>query len=245
MWSKGRRWGSEEQVGKLRVELELKKEMATHSSILAWKSHGQRSLVGCSPWGHKELGTTEPLTDLEWVSNYTWWIQRVRAWQGQATRWTKGRRVLGTQKRGDCPQKTVKQSNSFQEKVFCIILLSLTSSLCYLSPSTQSDHLLKILSVMLLSSKNIHWPPLDCGKIFSGAWAQWPPQCDHNSSFGLSFLSISCCKTVSWKANLSTVFNLWFVCWPAFDFTCLSPLRVYRILPLVRPRAFYHLFQDT
>ena len=28
--------------------------MATHSSILAWrKSHGQRSLAGYSPWGHK------------------------------------------------------------------------------------------------------------------------------------------------------------------------------------------------
>ena len=25
--------------------------MAPHSSTLAWKSHGQRSLVGCSPWG--------------------------------------------------------------------------------------------------------------------------------------------------------------------------------------------------
>ena len=28
-------------------------------SILAWKSHGQISLVGCSPWGDKELDTTE------------------------------------------------------------------------------------------------------------------------------------------------------------------------------------------
>ena len=28
--------------------------MATHSSILAWKFHGQRRLVGYSPWGHKE-----------------------------------------------------------------------------------------------------------------------------------------------------------------------------------------------
>ena len=38
----------------------LEKEMATHSSILAWKkSHGQRSLVGYSPWGHKETDTTE------------------------------------------------------------------------------------------------------------------------------------------------------------------------------------------
>ena len=35
--------------------------MATHSSILAWKSHGQRNLVGCSPWGRKESDMTERL----------------------------------------------------------------------------------------------------------------------------------------------------------------------------------------
>ena len=29
----------------------LEKEMATHSSIFAWKIHGQRSLTGYSPWG--------------------------------------------------------------------------------------------------------------------------------------------------------------------------------------------------
>ena len=29
----------------------LEKEMATHSSIFAWKIHGQRSLMGYSPWG--------------------------------------------------------------------------------------------------------------------------------------------------------------------------------------------------
>ena len=29
-------------------------EMATYCSILAWRIHGQRSLVGCSPWGRKE-----------------------------------------------------------------------------------------------------------------------------------------------------------------------------------------------
>jgi len=40
----------------------LEKEMATHSSILAGKSHGQRSLVGYSPWGHKESDTAERLT---------------------------------------------------------------------------------------------------------------------------------------------------------------------------------------
>ena len=35
--------------------------MATHSSTLAWKIRGQRSLVGCGPWGRKESGTTERL----------------------------------------------------------------------------------------------------------------------------------------------------------------------------------------
>ena len=29
---------------------------------LPGKSHGQRNLVGCSPWGHKELGMTEQVT---------------------------------------------------------------------------------------------------------------------------------------------------------------------------------------
>ena len=32
--------------------------MAAHSSILAGKPHGQRSLAGYSPWGHKEVGMT-------------------------------------------------------------------------------------------------------------------------------------------------------------------------------------------
>ena len=33
--------------------------MALHSSTVAGKSHGWRSLVGCSPWGCKESDTTE------------------------------------------------------------------------------------------------------------------------------------------------------------------------------------------
>ena len=36
--------------------------MATHSNILPGESHGQRSLVGYSPWGCKELDMTEQLT---------------------------------------------------------------------------------------------------------------------------------------------------------------------------------------
>ena len=37
------------------------KAMAPHSSTLAWKSHGWRSLVGYSPWGREESDTTERL----------------------------------------------------------------------------------------------------------------------------------------------------------------------------------------
>ena len=39
----------------------LEKEMVTHSSILPGESHGRRSLVGYSPWGHKESDMTEQL----------------------------------------------------------------------------------------------------------------------------------------------------------------------------------------
>ena len=49
----------EMQFRSLGREDPLEKEMATHSNILAWKSHGQRSLAGYSPWGRKESDTTE------------------------------------------------------------------------------------------------------------------------------------------------------------------------------------------
>ena len=47
------------QVQSLGQKDPLEKKMAIHSSILAGESHGQRSLVGYSPWGHKELDTTK------------------------------------------------------------------------------------------------------------------------------------------------------------------------------------------
>ena len=52
----------ETQVQSLGWEDTLEEGIATHSSILAWKSHGQRSLEGYSPWGRKELDTTERLS---------------------------------------------------------------------------------------------------------------------------------------------------------------------------------------
>ena len=48
-------------VRSLGQEDPLEKEMAHHSSILAWRIPWMKSLVGYSPWGRKESGTTEPL----------------------------------------------------------------------------------------------------------------------------------------------------------------------------------------
>ena len=45
-------------VQSLGWENPLKGDMATHSSILAWRIHGQRRLVG----GHKDLDMTERLS---------------------------------------------------------------------------------------------------------------------------------------------------------------------------------------
>ena len=39
----------------------LEKEMAIHSSTLAWKIPWTRSLIGYSPWGREESDTTERL----------------------------------------------------------------------------------------------------------------------------------------------------------------------------------------
>ena len=37
----------------------LEKEMATHSSVLAWRIPGTGSLAGCRLWGRAESDTTE------------------------------------------------------------------------------------------------------------------------------------------------------------------------------------------
>ena len=52
----------ETRVRSLGQEDPLEKGMATHSSIWPGESHGQRSLVGYSLWGDKELDTSERLT---------------------------------------------------------------------------------------------------------------------------------------------------------------------------------------
>ena len=43
----------------------LEEGLAAHSSTLAGESPGQRSLAGCSPWGHTESHMTK------WLSTHT------------------------------------------------------------------------------------------------------------------------------------------------------------------------------
>jgi len=45
--------------GTIIIKCEEKSPMATHSSILAWRIHGQRNLAGYRPWSCKESDTTE------------------------------------------------------------------------------------------------------------------------------------------------------------------------------------------
>ena len=40
----------------------LEEEMATHSSVLVWKTQWTEEPVDCGPWGHKELDTIEGLS---------------------------------------------------------------------------------------------------------------------------------------------------------------------------------------
>ena len=52
----------ETRVQSLSWEYSLEKHMATHSSILAWRIPWTEEPGELSPWGHKELDTTEQVT---------------------------------------------------------------------------------------------------------------------------------------------------------------------------------------
>jgi len=49
----------ETQLQPLGQEESLEEEMATHSSILAWRIPWTKDLVGYSPWGRKQSNTNE------------------------------------------------------------------------------------------------------------------------------------------------------------------------------------------
>ena len=54
-------------VRSLDWEDSLEKEMATHSSTLAWKIHGRKSLIGYTPRGRKESDMIERLHFLSFL----------------------------------------------------------------------------------------------------------------------------------------------------------------------------------
>ena len=66
---RGAWWASVHGVTKSRTRLSdftftfhfyaLEKEMATHSSVLAWRVPGMGEPVGCCLWGHTESDMTE------------------------------------------------------------------------------------------------------------------------------------------------------------------------------------------
>ena len=97
------------QFRSLDWEDHLEKEMATYSSILAWKSHGQGNLAGCSPQGHKSETqlSTAAAARLEPVKGQ---LNELRAGLNPAT----GVLIRGdTQKRGS--GKTEAQAQELQE----------------------------------------------------------------------------------------------------------------------------------
>ena len=68
----------ETQVRSLGWDYPLEEYMTTHSTILAWKSCGQRSLAGHSAWGRKELDTTEHACIMPYMVYYVWFQQILR-----------------------------------------------------------------------------------------------------------------------------------------------------------------------
>ena len=48
----------------------LEKEMATHSSVLAWRIPGKGSLLGCRLWGRTESDTTEATQQQQQQTKY-------------------------------------------------------------------------------------------------------------------------------------------------------------------------------
>ena len=53
----------------LGIEDTLEEEMATYASILAWEIHGQRSLMGYSPWSCNESDTARDSMQTHSVSS--------------------------------------------------------------------------------------------------------------------------------------------------------------------------------
>ena len=65
----------ETQIPSLGREDPLEEEMATHSSILAWRIPRTEELAGYSPWSRKESDATECICTLLYYLNVLWLLQ--------------------------------------------------------------------------------------------------------------------------------------------------------------------------
>ena len=70
----------------------LEKEMATHSVFLPGKSHGHKSLVGYSPWGHKRVGH-DLATKQQLTNNVVLFSGVQRGWKSWTIKKAEGRRT--------------------------------------------------------------------------------------------------------------------------------------------------------
>ena len=75
----------EMQVRSLGQEDHLEKEMATHTSILAWEIPWTEAPVGYNPWGCKESDTTEE-TDQQHGSSHS---HRAAGREGAKRQWVR------------------------------------------------------------------------------------------------------------------------------------------------------------
>ena len=70
--------------------------MTIHSTILAWRIpwNSQRSLLGYSPWGRKELDTTEQLTLSLFTTLKASWV--IQQWQKTSGKHNKQKTMCST-----------------------------------------------------------------------------------------------------------------------------------------------------
>ena len=67
-----------------------RREWHSTTGLLPRKSHGQRSLAGCSPWGHQELDMTERLSTVDKIERWKTEQQRSQAGNTGVAKWRCG-----------------------------------------------------------------------------------------------------------------------------------------------------------
>ena len=135
--------------------------MATHSSILPGKYHGQRNLAGYSPWCHKELATTERLSTYE--------IMGVKLWK--AVKHYRIQRIIQLKegkmqknKIKNTPQMGLLLEASEEKDRICFINISYGThwAPCFLPPFFSLPELIAYLFLCAQS--------LSCVQLFVTAW---------------------------------------------------------------------------